>query len=160
MTNRTTLARMFVFLAVLISVSLTAGCGSRAITVTLKEPNVIKVIEAALDIAQIDLPLDISGVDIEDGYIRVGGSYTDESGKTTSGVVDLTLRVEGGELKAEILKVDVTGIDLTAEQIAGFNTILTTQFTKAATTVPGVEIEEVTIVEGAVKIRVRVGLSD
>ena len=148
-------------LAVLTLAALTVACGgSRSFTVTLKEPNVIEIIQAALDIAQVDLPLEISEVDIKDGYIRVGGSYTGDDGATTSGVVDLTLRVEDGEFKAEILNADITGVDLTDEQIAGFNTILTTQFTKAATTVPGVRIEDVTIVEDAVKIRVRVGLSE
>ncbi len=148
-------------LAVLTLAALTVACGkSRSFTVTLKEPNVIKIVQAALDIAQVDLPLDISGVDIKDGYIRVGGSYTGEDGATTSGVVDLTLRVEDDELKAEVLNVDITGVELTDEQIAGYNTILTTQFTKAATTVPGVRIEDVTIIEDAVKIRVRVGLSE
>jgi len=154
-------ARLSLMLAVLTLAALTVACGkSRSFTVTLKEPNVIKIVQAALDIAQVDLPLDISGVDIKDGYIRVGGSYTGEDGATTSGVVDLTLRVEDDELKAEVLNVDITGVEFTDEQIAGFNTILTTQFTKAATTVPGVRIEDVTIIEDAVKIRVRVGLSE
>ena len=160
-TRRSVWARLSLLLAVLTLAALSVACGeSRSFTVTLREPNVITIIQAALDIAQVELPLEIAEVDIKDGYIRVGGSYTGEDGATTSGVVDLTLRVEDGEFKAEILNADITGVELTDEQIAGFNTILTKQFTKAATTIPGVRIEDVTIVEDAVKIRVRVGLSE
>ena len=159
--RRSTSRRTPLLFAVLTLSVLVLACGrSTSFNVTLKEPNVFQIIQTALDIAQVDLPLEISGVDIMDGSIRVGGSYTGEDGTTTSGVVDMALSTQDGEIKAEIISADITGVDLTAEQIAGFNDILSREFNKAASSVPGVKIESVTVVEDAVKLRVKVGLPE
>ena len=115
-------------------------------------------IQAALDIAQVEVPLEISGIEIHEDYIRAGGSYTDDDGKITSGTVDLALSTQEGELKAEIVGADITGVDIDSEQISGFNEILSREFNRAATSIPGVQIVSVETVEGAVKVRVKLGL--
>jgi hypothetical protein len=67
-----------VLLAVVVLGVLAMACGtSTSFTVTLKESNVLQIIQTALDIAGVDLPLVISDIAIEAGYIRVTGSYTD-----------------------------------------------------------------------------------
>jgi len=144
----------------LVAVSLAVtGCGrATEFTLTLRPSRVLQIIQAALDIARVDVPIDIVGIEIHQGYLRVGGSYTDEEGKQTSGIVDLTLSTEDGQLKAEIVGADITGLDLTEEQIAGFNQILSQEFGRAASYVPGIRIVSVETVEGAVKLRVRLGL--
>jgi hypothetical protein len=139
--------------------ALTLACGrSTSFDVTLKEPNVYQVLQSALDIAQIGLPVELSGIDIRDGYMRASGSYTDGDGATTSGTVDLGLSTQDGAIEAELIRIDIPGVDLTAEQIAGYNDILTQQFNKAATSLPGVKVESVDVVEDAIKLRVRLGL--
>jgi hypothetical protein len=75
-------------------------------------------------------------------------------------VVDLGLSTENGVIRAEIVDTDITGVDLSSEQIAAFNELLTREFNNAATSVPGVKIESVTVVEDVVKLGVRVGLGD
>jgi hypothetical protein len=149
----------YLLLAVLMLMGLTWACGrSTTFSVTLRESNVFQIIQAALAYARVDLPLEIDDVDIKDSFIRVSGSYRDVDGQTTSGSVDLTLSVQDGQLKAEITNVDITGAELSSEQIEEYNDILTRQFNEAATSVRGVEIVDVTIEEDVITIRVKVGL--
>ena len=156
-----TFKRTPLLLAVLALAVFSLACGrSVSFNVNLKEPRVFRIVQTALDIAQVDVPIKISAIDIRDGYIRVGGSYTDEDGTTTSGVVDLALSTQDGVIRAEIVDVDITGVDLTSEQLAAFNEILTREFNEAARSVPGVEIVSMAVVEDAVKLRVKVGLSE
>lgn len=160
--NKNRASRRALALLAIVALSMfVLACGrSTEFTITLKPPRVLQIIQTALDIAQVDVPIEISGIEIHEGYIHAGGSYTDESGKTTSGIVDLALSTQDGELKAEIVGADISGVDLTAEQIAGFNELLSKEFNQAATSVPGVQIVSVETVEGAVKVRVKLGLGN
>jgi len=161
MNRNDTTSKAPILLAIVALSIFAMACGrATEFTITLKPPRVLQIIQTALDIAQVEVPLEISGIEITEGFIRAGGSYTGEDGKTTSGTVDLALSTQEGELKAEIVGADISGVDLSAEEIAGFNEILSREFNQAASAIPGVRILSVETVEGAVKVRVKLGLGN
>jgi hypothetical protein len=127
-------------------------------TVTLRPPRVLQIVQTALDLAGVEVPIHVSGLEIHAGYIHAAGSHTDDEGKVTTGSVDMALGTQNGMLRAEIVSVDIQGVDLSADQIAGYNELLSREFNRAATAIPGVRIVSVETVEGAVRVRVKLGL--
>ena len=160
MNKNITTARKAPILLALVALSLFAMACNRLteFTITLKPPRVLQVIQTALDIAQVDVPIeDLRSRDLRRRHPRRRLPHR-RDGKTTTGTVDLALGTEDGALKAEIVNEDIEGVNLTAEQIAGYNELLSREFNRAATSVPGVRITSVETVEGAVKVRVKLGL--
>ncbi|MBN1177892.1 MAG: LmeA family phospholipid-binding protein [Anaerolineae bacterium] len=151
-------ARWALLIAPLLLIAVGLACGNTPpLTVTLREADIDRILEQAVDAAVgVDVPVEITNVDIEPGVIRVFGSYV-QNGIAVPGSADLTLRVENGMLRVEVTSVDVMGLDVDTEMLADVNEQLSRSFSEAASqgqvTFTGVEI-----VDGEVRISFRVNL--
>jgi hypothetical protein len=148
-----------VFLLVpLTLVVLTLACGGSAtLVIPLTESDVNQIIQnTTITSGPDDLLVEVSSVDMQDGFIRINGTYEREDGTTIPGSCDLGLTVQDGMLEAEIIAVSIAGVDLDDERIVRINEELTRAFAEAASETDEVEFTSVTITEDKLTLVVKV----
>ncbi len=150
-----------VFLLVPLSlIVLTLACGGSAtIVVPLTESDVNQIIQnTTITSGPDDLLVEVSSVDMQEGFIRIHGTYEREDGTSVPGSCDLSLTTQDGALKAEIVAVSIAGIDLQDERITRINDELTKAFAAAASASDSGEVEftSVTITEDKLTLAIKV----
>ena len=108
---------------------------NREITINLKETNINQVIQEAAAIQ--DLPFQVQSVDMQDGMMRVFMSYRKPSGSELTGVYDISLKADQGQLKAEILKVEMDGLVLDQPILDKIAELITKDFINASSNIRG-----------------------
>jgi hypothetical protein len=84
--------------------------GSATVPITLSEEDVNRIIQnSTVTTGPHELLVEISSVDMQDGFIRINGTHEREDGTTVSGSCDLTFIVQDGMLRAEITAVNIAG---------------------------------------------------
>jgi hypothetical protein len=137
-----------------------AACGPQDVTVKLKESDVNKLIqEVVVTGAPDDILVEITGVDMQAGFIRVNGEHEREDGTTVPGSFDVALSTENGVLKAEIIAVNVADIELNDSRITRINADLAKSFARAAAEVEQVTFKSATITEDAVEFILTIDIS-
>jgi outer membrane murein-binding lipoprotein Lpp len=106
--------------------------GSISATVQLTEADVNTAISDALAANGNPLLRDPQ-VDLQNGQIVVNGTHEQRDGTgTVSGSFTLTLTVESGTIKAQIISANIDGVSLSDARIADLNQRLTDNFNRRA----------------------------
>jgi hypothetical protein len=102
---------------------ITLGKDSARITVSLREEQINRILESSTNnIDTDDVLLDeITEVDMQDGILRVYGTYEKPDGSTGEGSYDVEVSAENGALNVEIVGVDVEGVELGDRRITRTN---------------------------------------
>ena len=159
MNKHTQTRTKLVFLLVPLTLAvLTLACGGSAtIPITLTESDVNTLIQnSTVTSGPDELLVNVSSVDMQDGFIRINGDYEREDGTTVSGSCDLSMEVQNGMLKAEIIAVDIAGVDLDDARITRINEEMTEAFSQAASDTDKVEFTSVTITEDKLTFAIKV----
>ena len=159
MNKHTQTRTKLVFLLVPLTLAvLTLACGGSAtIPITLTESDVNTLIQnSTVTSGPDELLVNVSSVDMQDGFIRINGVYEREDGTTVSGSCDLSMEVQNGMLKAEIIAVDIAGVDLDDARITRINEEMTEAFSQAASDTDKVEFTSVTITEDKLTFAIKV----
>ena len=156
------LPAILIVLAVLVLASLACSLadvnlksGSARITVTLNENEINRMIAHSDNtVNDPDLAIkEITGVELNQGFIRIIGKYDKPDGSEAIGSYDVALSAENGELKAEITGVDIEGMDLNDERVQRMNTDVAEALDRSARESHGeVEYESVVISDSALTI--------
>ena len=159
MNKQTLSGAKLVFLVVPLTLAVLAlACGGSAtIPITLSEADVNRIIQnSTVTSGPDELLVEVSSVDMQDGFIRINGTHEREDGTTVPGSCDLTFTVQDGTLMAEITAVNIAGVDLSDERITRINDELAREFTGAASDTDEVEFTSVTITEDALKFVIKI----
>ncbi len=159
MNKQTAPRTKLVFLLVPLTLAVLAlACGGSAtFPITLSESDVNNLIQNSTATSGPDeLLVNINSVDMQDGFIRINGDYEPEDGTTISGSCDLSMGVQNGMLEAEIIAVDIAGVDLDDARITRINDEMTEAFSQAASDTDEVEFTSVTITEDTLKFVIKV----
>jgi len=134
-----------------------SGDGTQ-ITVELKEDDLNRILQERNTHAGDDLLSEVTGVDIQDGFVRVFGNVKRSDGSTVSGSYDAVLKAENGALKAEITAVDIEGVSLDDPKVMQTNQDLAEGLGKAAAESNGVyEFETVSLGNDVMKFVIKIG---
>lgn len=97
---------------------------------------------------------EVTRIEMHDGYLRFVGSKDREAGS-----FDLSLGAENGALKAEVVAVNIPGIELSSPVVVEANRELERALTEVAADLQGeVIFKEVEVKEGSWKMKVQVDL--
>ncbi len=99
---------------------------------------------------------DITSIDMQPGLIRMFGTYTNSSGSSVPGSVDLTISAKDGALDAEITAVDIAGLDIDHPRVTRVNDVMSDAFADEASDDDEVEFVKVDIAEDGMEITIRV----
>jgi len=99
---------------------------------------------------------DITSIDMQPGFIRVFGTYTNSDGSTVPGSADLTMSARDGALDAEITAVDISGLDIDHPRVTHINDVLAKAFAIEASDNDDGEFVSVDITEDGMEITIRV----
>jgi hypothetical protein len=128
--------------------------GNRDMLVNLKESSVNDVIQSA-PVAQ-DTPFHIDGIDMQDGFMRVFMSYQMKDGSALNGSYDIALKVNNGDVSAEIKNVNMPGLVLDEKIIKQISDLIARDFVFSASQVQGqVDIKSLLIKEDNVQMVMR-----
>jgi hypothetical protein len=130
------------------------------VNVELKESDINRLLERNSERLDKDAILrKITKVDLQEGLIRVFGTYEKE-GVTLEGSYDLEMKAENGQLMVEIVGVDIEGVELSDERIQRMNDELSKDLAESAReSHDEVEFTKVEVTEEAVKISLKVKIT-
>lgn len=104
-------------------------------------------------------PLDeIDRIELHDGFIRFLGTSFLTGGTEREGSFDLSLAAQDGMLKAEIVSVDIPGMDLHDDCIVDANVHMEADLSHLADPQSEVLFEEVKVEEGLLRMKVLVNV--
>jgi len=124
------------------------------VTVDLQEDQLNKWFQSDnIEVDSDDEFLDkITAVDLHDGYITIKGTYRDSNGSEATGSYDVALSAEDGELMAEIISIDIDGLDLQDSRVQRVNRSLARELAQAAAeNRDEVKFKEVSLTEESAK---------
>ena len=128
------------------------------LTIELKEDDINRIIQQSNARREDALITDETGVDIQDGFIRVFGNAKKADGSMVSGSYDATVKAENGALKVAITAVDIEGVTMDDPRIIKTNQELADELGKAAAEGQGVfEFESVSLSNDVMKIVIKFG---
>ena len=115
---------------------------------------------ASLDSSNPDNLLDkITSVELHDGYIRAYGEDSLPDGSQVKGSFDVSIKAEDGQLKVELIAVDIPNIDMSDPRIVDLNTELASDLaTMVEDTNGNVTFNEARISEDQLTLTVQVDL--
>ena len=129
------------------------------ITVPLSESVVNRLLRHSVVDQDDDNLLDeITSIDMQPGFIRMFGTYTNSDGSSVPGSVDLTMSAKDGALNAEITAVDIAGLDIDHPRVTHVNDLMSDAFADEASDDDEVEFVNVDITEDGMEITIRVPL--
>lgn len=138
---------------VIVLLLLSACNSSNPVTINLKENNVNQFIRNAT--ATQDAQFWINGVDMKDGFMRVFMVYRKSNGSELNGSYDMTLRIENGEIKADIIEVDMPGLELNQQILDQISALIARDFVFAASRLGGkVEFQGINLTEDNLEMNV------
>lgn len=159
-------------LAVLLSASLACTIGGLSIQnnaatleIKLREDQLITLFERIIDQAggyiDTDLVQKLDMIELHEGYVSVYGSHTLPTGSTINGNFDLSLSAENGILKAEIISVNIPGMNLSDARVQQANEVIARELTKMVTETNGdVTFQRAEVHEDALYLTVQVQIRD
>ena len=167
--NRRTLrsTKLILFVVVLMMAMLSMACifsgisvgdtTSLELTVTLKEDTLNRLLRHSFTEQDEDnLLKTITSVDMQADLIRIYGTYTHSDGSEVPGSVDLIFSVKDGKLNAEIIAVDIAGLDVNHPRVTRINDVLEREVGEAASDSDEVEFVSVEITEDSLEFIVKV----
>ena len=123
--NRPTIysSKMVLFIVILMTAMISLACVFSGInigdttnlelTVSLKEDTVNRLLRHSFTEQEEDNLLDdITSIDMQTDFIRIFGTYTNSDGSEVPGSADLNFSAKDGKLHAEIIAVDINGLDV------------------------------------------------
>ena len=106
-----------------------------------------------------DLITKVDHVEMHDGYIRVFGTATTQDGTETNGSFDVSIGAANDSLTAQIIRVDIPGVDLNDPRIVQANQQLQSSLTKAVNETNGkVLVKSAAVQNGVLKISVQLNI--
>jgi len=134
-----------------------AADGTALITVGIPEAEINTIIAAAL--ANSDNPLlREPSVDLQNGQMVISGEHDrrDGSGRV-AGTVTLRVAVNNGVIEAEIINVNIEGVDVSDERIANFNQRLSENLgSRALQNNERAQLDSITITDDRLEFQLRV----
>ncbi|GEM_PF-1633418 len=129
-----------------------------SVTIELNEAQVNQMLSQPDANVSSNVLLDeITSVDMQDEVIKVFGRYTKEDGTQAEGSYEVTFYDENGELKAEIVAVDIEGYSIDDPRVAEINNRMAEELAKSASESQGeVRFTDVQIADGKLKMTVEV----
>lgn len=93
------------------------------LTISLKENEINRMLKESNDRVEDRTVIlrEITSVDLHDGYLRIFGTYEKQDGHEAEGSYDVKFETQGGDLQAEIIGVDIEGVELGDERIQQLN---------------------------------------
>jgi hypothetical protein len=160
--------RIFLISAVVLMVSLACSIGgltinrdSATLDVTLSEDQLDTLIDRASDVnagGADEILEHIDDIELHDGYMRLIGS-TMVNGNTANGSVDVSLNANEGALEAEIIAVDIPGVDMNDARIQEANQTIARELTEMVNETNGdVVFQRVEVHEDELVLTVQVSL--
>lgn len=102
---------------------------------------------------------EVTRIELHDGFIRFIGEVYQEDGTDVNGSLDLSLGAENGQLKAEVIAVDIPGMDLNHYCIVRANRRLESAFKQMFSDTQGeILFKEVNVEEDYLKMKLQVNL--
>ncbi len=148
-------------LPLLLATLLPLACGTPDLVVELTESQVNDLLQnTANDYLGEEMQVQVTGVDLMPGLIRVQAAGEPVSGINVSGSMDITLVAQDGALLAQVVSIDILGITIDNAQLTRINEELSRAFSDAAAENRQVEFTNVTITDDVLRITARVNLSD
>jgi len=99
---------------------------------------------------------DITSIDMQPDLIRMYGAYKHSDGSTVPGSADLAFSAKDGMLNAEIIAIDIAGLDIDHPRVTHINDVLAKVFAEEASESDQVEFVSVNITADAMEITVKV----
>jgi len=127
------------------------------LTVALKEDTINRLLRHSFtELDEDNLLEDITSVDMQADLIRIYGTYTNSDGSEVPGSADLTFSVGDGKLNAEIVAVDIAGLDVNHPRVTRINDVLEREVGEAASDNDKVEFVSVEITEDSLEFIIKV----
>lgn len=99
----------------------------------------------------------VTGAELHNGFIRILGTTTTSDGKSVSGSFDVSVEAENDVLVAQIIGVNIPGIDMTDPRILDANEELSRELSETVTESNGdVLFKEASVTDDALEIVVQV----
>ncbi len=137
--------------------SITGGTSGLEITINLSENDVNRLLRHSfIEQDEDNLLEDITSIDMQPDVIRIYGTYTNADGATVPGSIDVTFSAQDGMLQAEIVAVDIAGLDVNHPRIARINKLMTKEFARAASESDEVEFVSVEITKDSLEFVIKV----
>lgn len=158
-------------LAVLVLVSLactigglTLGKNSATIDINLTQDQVNAIFQkAAADNASSSNELlnNVTGAELHDGFIRLLGTAKAADGSEVNGSVDTRLTAQNDALNAQIIAVNIPGVDMTDPRVVQMNQQMASALSQSVTESNGeVLFKEATVTEGNLHLKIQVNLNN
>jgi len=101
----------------------------------------------------------ITGVELHDGFIRLLGTAKGSDGSEVNGSYDTSFTAENDVLKAQIVAVNVPGVNLTDPRIVQMNQQMADVLSKSVSASNGeVLFKEATVKEGSFHLKIQVNI--
>lgn len=134
-----------------------SGPATLDITINISEKNINRIIRnSVVDQDEDNLFDDITRIDMQQGLIRMHGTYENADGMIVEGSADLMIGVQDGLLNAEIIAVDIAGLDVDHPRVTHINDLLAEEFAEEASSNDEIEFVSVDITTNSMEIIVRV----
>jgi hypothetical protein len=133
------------------------GTSNLKVTINLSENDVNRLLRHSfVEQDEDNLLEDITSIDMQPDVIRIYGTYTNSDGASVPGSVDLTFSVQDGMLQAEIVAVEIAGLDVNHPRVARINDLMTKEFAQAASESDEVEFVSVEITQDSLEFVIKV----
>ncbi len=133
------------------------GTSGLNITINLSENDVNRLLRHSfVDQDEDNLLQNITSIDMQPDVIRIYGTYTHSDGATVPGSVDVTFSVQDEMLQAEIVAVEIAGLDVNHPRVARINKLMTKEFARAASESDQVEFISVKTTEDTLEFVIKV----
>lgn len=160
--------KIFLALSVLLLASLACSIGGLTIQgdvatleIKLREDQILSMLESipsqAGGYVDTDLLQKLDSVDFHEGYVSVYGSITTPEGNTVNGNFDLSLSAQDGILQAEIISINVPGMEISDTRVQQANEVIARELTRIVTESNGdVSFQRAEVHEDALYLTVQV----
>jgi hypothetical protein len=152
-----TLMTAMISIACIFSGLTVGGKKNLELTVTLREDIINRLLRHSFTEQDEDnLLKNITSVDMQADLIRIFGTYTHAEGSEVPGSADLTFSAKDGKLHAEIIAVDINGLDVNHPRVSRINDVLEREIGEAASDSDEVEFVSIEITEDSLELIIKV----
>lgn len=137
--------------------------GKATLDVTLTEDQLNKQIKSSTfnSDSESELVRSIDHVELNDGFVRIFGTFIDPNGQDVDGSMDVSFSVADDILQVKIIAVDVPGIDLSDKRIQTTNDELQKGLAQSVSDSNGeVRYTEATVTKDGLTLKMEVTASD
>lgn len=139
--------------------------GKAKVTITLNEQQINDLLDSSNNNSQVEsravLLKDITSVDMQEGILRVYGTYEAPDGREVEGSYDVAISAEDKQLHVQIMDVDIEGVDINDPRIEEANRQIESDLATSYRESNGeVEYESVEITDDAMTMVVQARLNN